>query len=262
MLGAGTLLARPRAGERALAQDDEGPRILALLAAAHGRSVSPRILDNIRKALGLWRRGEKCLAQLHLSCARLPPLTRDAQAFALFVADELLKDGLSPRALMKGLGFDPTPLDLLEKYNPDQPRVPAGSGRESGQWTSSEGGGNSRQQYAQASDPPPPLRTIQPDATYESEAGAKGSLEYWRKQPTEEIIPSLKPGLDESLKVKPDGAIVNGNTRVKMLQERGFDVNMLPRESYGRAFSTGGQLDAEAPMGGGGGPVRMFPNEE
>ncbi len=134
MLGAGTLLARPRAGERALAQDDEGPRILALLAAAHGRSVSPQILDNIRKALGLWRRDEKCLAQLHLSCARLPPLTRDAQAFALFAADELLKDGLSPRALMKGLGFDPAPLDLLEKYNPDQPRVPVGSGRESGRW--------------------------------------------------------------------------------------------------------------------------------
>jgi hypothetical protein len=90
----------------------------------------------------------------------------------------------------------------------------------------------------------------------------KRSLEYWRKQPTEAIIPSLKPGLEESLKVKPDGAIMNGNTRVKVLQERGFDVNMLPRESYGRAFSIGEQLDVEAPVGGGGGLIRIFPDEE
>jgi len=41
VLGAGTLLASPRGGERALAQEGEGPRVLALLAAAHGRSVSP-----------------------------------------------------------------------------------------------------------------------------------------------------------------------------------------------------------------------------
>jgi hypothetical protein len=104
-----------------------------LLAAALGRAVSPRILDVMRKALDLWSRGEKFLAQLLLTFVRLPPLTED-QAFALFAADELLKSGLSPRALMKGLGFDPAPLDGLEKYNPDQPRVPAGNGRESGQW--------------------------------------------------------------------------------------------------------------------------------
>jgi hypothetical protein len=124
LLGAGTLLARPRGGEE--------PCILALLAAV-GRVVSPQILDVMRKALDLWSRCEKFLAQLLLTFVRLPPLTED-QAFALFAADELLKSGLSPRALMKGLGFDPAPLDGLEKYNPDQSRVPAGNGRESGQW--------------------------------------------------------------------------------------------------------------------------------
>ncbi|MGI8568198.1 MAG: hypothetical protein ACR2KT_03520 [Methylocella sp.] len=41
---------------------------------------------------------------------------------------------------MKVLGFPQAARDL-EKYNPDQPRVPAGSGRESGQWTSGDGGG-------------------------------------------------------------------------------------------------------------------------
>jgi hypothetical protein len=35
---------------------------------------------------------------------------------------------------MDALGFPRAALDL-KKYNPDQPRVPAGSGRESGEWT-------------------------------------------------------------------------------------------------------------------------------
>ena len=48
---------------------------------------------------------------------------------------------MTPRALMKGLGLDPAALDALEKYNPDQPRVPAGNGRANGQWGS--GGGAS-----------------------------------------------------------------------------------------------------------------------
>jgi len=47
---------------------------------------------------------------------------------------------MKPRALMKALGFESA--DRLIKYDPDQPRVPAGSGRESGRWASSEGGGS------------------------------------------------------------------------------------------------------------------------
>jgi hypothetical protein len=50
----------------------------------------------------------------------------------LFVAEELLESGVTPTELMKAQGFDPT----LLKFNPDQLRVPAGSGRESGRWTS------------------------------------------------------------------------------------------------------------------------------
>jgi hypothetical protein len=40
----------------------------------------------------------------------------------------------------------------------------------------------------------------------------------------------LRPGNDEALQVKPDGRILNGNVRVKVLEERGFDVNSLERE--------------------------------
>jgi hypothetical protein len=43
------------------------------------------------------------------------------------------------RSLDEGARFDPAPLDLLKAhFNPDQPRVPAGSGHESGEWS---GGG-------------------------------------------------------------------------------------------------------------------------
>jgi hypothetical protein len=56
------------------------------------------------------------------------------------------------------------------------------------------------------------------------------ALEYWRKQSTEDIVNSLQLGQPEALKVKSDGRIMNGNMRIKVLEERGFDVNSLPRE--------------------------------
>ena len=80
-----------------------------------------------------------------------------------------------------------------------------------------------------ASSSQPPLQRIHPDSTYQS-GTAKIALEHWRKQPTDALIRSLAPGGREALQVKADGRIMNGNTRVKILEERGFDVNSLPRE--------------------------------
>ena len=75
----------------------------------------------------------------------------------------------------------------------------------------------------------PPLWRIHSDETIES--GESGfSLKYWRRRKTQEIVESLRSGTDESLKVKPDGRIINGNVRVKILEDRGFDVNSLERE--------------------------------
>jgi hypothetical protein len=76
---------------------------------------------------------------------------------------------------------------------------------------------------------PPPLRRIHPDHTLEVGAG-RLALEHWRQQSTDDIVQSLQPGKVEALKVKSDGRIMNGNTRVKVLEERGFDINSLPRE--------------------------------
>ena len=75
----------------------------------------------------------------------------------------------------------------------------------------------------------PPLRRIHSDHTLEVGTN-RVALENWRKQPTEDIVNSLQPGQPEALKVKFDGRIMNGNTRIKVLEERGFDVNSLPWE--------------------------------
>jgi hypothetical protein len=74
---------------------------------------------------------------------------------------------------------------------------------------------------------PPPLRRIHSDQTLETGAN-RIALEYWRKKTTDDIIKSLAPGQPESLKVKPDGRVMNGNTRIKVLEEHGEDVDSLP----------------------------------
>ncbi|MGH6836361.1 MAG: hypothetical protein ACREC9_12635 [Methylocella sp.] len=137
-LGAGTMLAGMAQDERGapagVALDDE-PRVMALLATAYEQPVAAYVLGKMRRAAELWNEGEKALAHIHLAHAGLPPC-REERALRLFVADELIEAGSSPAALMEAQGFDSAPLDLLKaNFNPDQPRVPAGSRRESGEWT-------------------------------------------------------------------------------------------------------------------------------
>lgn len=66
VFGAGTVLAKRRP-DRALALDGEEERILALLAVAYGRSVSPQVIGNIRRATREWANGDNCLAHIHLA---------------------------------------------------------------------------------------------------------------------------------------------------------------------------------------------------
>ena len=70
------------------------------------------------------------------------------------------------------------------------------------------------------------------DAVYETNPRARRSLEYHQTRTTEEIVESLRPGPDnkEPLRVKPDGRVAQGNTRIKMLEERDYPVNDLPRD--------------------------------
>jgi hypothetical protein len=73
----------------------------------------------------------------------------------------------------------------------------------------------------------PPLKPLHPDSSL-----SPSGLDYWGKRPTPEIIDSLKPGSPEPLIAKPDGTIINGHHRIKVLKDRGVDVDSLPREVH------------------------------
>jgi hypothetical protein len=55
-------------------------------------------------------------------------------------------------------------------------------------------------------------------------------LEQCAKLTTTEMIDSLRPGLPDSLKVRPDGTMIDGHHRIRILWDRGVDVDALPRE--------------------------------
>jgi hypothetical protein len=128
-----------QSGMPELAIDGAEQRILALLAAAYRICIGPEILGNIRRAAREWRRGETCVAQIHLAHSGLPRLRNKNEAsFRLFLGEVLLAHGLTPREL-KACGLDAASIDLLKAgYSPDQPRVPAGNS-DGGQWTSADG---------------------------------------------------------------------------------------------------------------------------
>lgn len=55
-------------------------------------------------------------------------------------------------------------------------------------------------------------------------------LERFRKLSNQQLIDSLKPGEAGSLKARPDGTLIEGHHRIKVLRDRGVDVESLPRE--------------------------------
>ncbi len=59
-------------------------------------------------------------------------------------------------------------------------------------------------------------------------------LEYFRRFSTDDLIKSLKLEQEGALKTKRDGTMMDGHHRIKILIERGIDVNQLPREIWER----------------------------
>src|SRR4029077_9076987 len=84
-----------------------------------------------------------CLAYIHLAHTGLCELQDPYEAaHRLFIVDSFMKAGTSPRAVFEAFHFGAAYIDAVEKFfNPDEPRVPAGSGRTSGEWTDSEATG-------------------------------------------------------------------------------------------------------------------------
>jgi hypothetical protein len=72
---------------------------------------------------------------------------------------------------------------------------------------------------------PPPLQPLHADSTLLPLKLAKDG-----KLSTQELIDSLCPGQAGALKTRPDGTIVDGHHRIKILRDRGCNVDGLPRE--------------------------------
>jgi hypothetical protein len=145
LLGAGTVVVPANGPRRLQGLRGQEARVLALLSAAYGKAVAPSVVGNITRAAKAWSEGDDCLAYIHLAHARLPTLQDPYDAAQrLFIVDGFMKAGTSPRAVFEAFRFGGAYIDAVEKlFNPNQPRVPAGSGRTSGEWTDSgETGGD------------------------------------------------------------------------------------------------------------------------
>jgi hypothetical protein len=140
VLGAGTVVVPANGPRRLQGLRGQEARVLALLSAAYGKAVAPSVVGNITRAAKAWSEGDDCLAYIHLAHARLPTLQDPYDAARrLFIVDGFMKAGTSPRVVFEAFHFGTAYIDAVEKFfNPDQPRVPAGSGRTSGEWTDSE----------------------------------------------------------------------------------------------------------------------------
>ncbi len=75
------------------------------------------------------------------------------------------------------------------------------------------------------SESPPPLRPLHADSSL-----LPLKLAQYGKLSTDEIVDSLRPGELGSLKARLDGTMVDGHHRIKILRDRGYNVDGLPRE--------------------------------
>ncbi len=75
----------------------------------------------------------------------------------------------------------------------------------------------------------PKLRRLHPDSTILANSS---SVTFWESQPTYVIVQSLRRGQPEPLIVKHDGTVVQGNTRIYVLEQRNYDLTTLPWDSH------------------------------
>jgi ParB-like chromosome segregation protein Spo0J len=58
----------------------------------------------------------------------------------------------------------------------------------------------------------------------------QSKLNQFDRVSTDDLLASLLPSQQGSLKVRPDGTILDGHHRIAILRSRGIDVDHLPRE--------------------------------
>ncbi len=118
-------------------------RLEALLAIAFRRLLPAGLLRHVVEAINTSSRGDQALANLRLAIAglsRVPDAENMSQRMSL--AKRLLDVGLTSGELLRELDLGPEAIG--KTFDPSQPRVPAGSGDESGRWTSGSSTGAPR----------------------------------------------------------------------------------------------------------------------
>ena len=199
VLGFGTVLIR-RYGE-AFALPSDGERAIYLLSIVARQAQPNDLVEVFRRAFRCWNGGDPSLAHIHLAFAKLVGIGDEDDAWRLFQAAYLLDADMAPRALMKAVGLDTSAFFLgkmscLNKYDPDQPRHPAGSGQDSGRWSRGPGSGTSLSLAPNAAGVPSLAAELAPEAVaWLVRFAARLSL------PTAvlgaALIPSANPGLAE-----------------------------------------------------------------
>jgi hypothetical protein len=71
----------------------------------------------------------------------------------------------------------------------------------------------------------PPLKPLHPESVL-----VAAKLDQFGRIPTEILLQTLLPGQKDSLKTRPDGTILDGHHRIKVLKSRGVNVDALPRD--------------------------------
>ena len=79
----------------------------------------------------------------------------------------------------------------------------------------------------------PPLKPLHPD-----EELSEPKINQYGKLTTQDLLDSLRPGQPGSLKLRPDGTVLDGHHRLRILNERGVNIDTLPREVIAKDSTT------------------------
>ncbi len=165
VLGADTLLA---SAEREPNSEVADQRLRTLLCLAYGRPAAETALPHLRRATQSYRQGQHARADVHLALSGLGSMRApNESARRLFIADGLMRRGVTPQALLKTLGVSAGRLPLDPAYL-SEPRLPDGAPG-AGEWTQ---GGSAPDQRAPAAKPAASAKP-RPSPAPQSPASAK-----------------------------------------------------------------------------------------
>jgi hypothetical protein len=174
ILGAGTVVVPSNGSSRDILIDHREPRLRALIAAAHLCRPTLGALAHLRKAADRWCEGQDALAAMHLALSGLERLRQpEVDAHRLFLADGLVKSGIGADAIIDAIEAGGPAFERLQKYNQDQPRVQAGSGRTSGEWTAGGSGSADGSRREPQVNPRTITEVSQPEARFDACRHAK-----------------------------------------------------------------------------------------